>query len=165
MNTLCKQLNFRVNSYPILLGEEFDKDTLKNHKFKKAGFLFRSQLKAEPDQVIWWAKNCELEYLDKQFGDKIFPVTDWRAGAEIMYGTSALLWYKNNRITKFIFQIIQNKIAAKMHLKTLEEKLLKTLGEPNMIKAPFVSWEFEKQSITLEYPLREPGFIHLMLLP
>ena len=81
-----------------------------------------------------------------------------------MYGTSSLLWYKDNRIKKFVFQIIQNRMAAKVHLKELEDKLREILGKPKSEDLPLVSWEKEKQKIILEYPVREPGFVHLMFL-
>ena len=163
MNTLCTQLNFRVNGYPILLDEQFDENALKKHNFRKAGFFDRLMVKVESDTIIWWAKNCELKYLEeKLLGNSIFPILDTKAGAKIMYGTSGYLWYKDNRIARFIFQIIQNKMAAQVSLKKLEEGLNKTPGKTSLVNHPFVSWEIENQKIILEYPKKEHGYIHLV---
>ena len=163
MNILNKKLNFRVNGYPIILEQELEESKLKNHKFKKAGFLDRLIIKPSHNEIIWWAKNCELKYLEeKLLENSIFPILDTKAGTQIMYGTSAYLWYKNNILYRFTFQIIQNKMAAQLNLKKLEEELIKNIGDPDIIDRPFISWQTENQKIIIEYPRKEHGYIHLM---
>ena len=116
------KLNLRVNDYPIILDQELNEAELKKHNFKKVGLLDRLLIKPSKNEIVWWSKNCGLKYLNDDFQNSIYPILDIKAGAEIMYGTSAYLWHKENKLIKFTFQIIQNKMAAEISLKKLEEK-------------------------------------------
>ena len=116
------KLNLRINDYPIVLDQELNEVELKRHDFKKVGFFDRLLIKPEKDEIVRWAKNCGLRYLDDDFQNSIYPILDIKAGAEIMFGTSAYLWFKENKLKKLTFQIIQNKIAAEISLKKFEEK-------------------------------------------
>jgi hypothetical protein len=44
-----------------------------------------------------------------------------------MYGTSSYLWYKQNNLSKFVFQIIQNEMAAQKHIEQFEQKLIESI--------------------------------------
>ena len=88
MDSLSKKLNLRVNGYHIVLGQELSKSELIAHKFKKAGFFARLQIKPQRNELVFWSKNCELKYLKEEFDNVIFPILDNKAGAAIMYGTS-----------------------------------------------------------------------------
>ncbi|MCK4825220.1 hypothetical protein KA005_56245, partial [bacterium] len=156
------KLNLRINDYPIVLDQELNKAELKGHDFKKVGFFDRLLIKPEKDEIVWWSKNCGLKYLDDDFQNSIYPILDIKAGAEIMYGTSAYLWHKENKLIKLTFQIIQNKMAAQINLKKFEEKLIEFIGEPTSSDQPFIVWEAENQKFILEYPQRMHGYIHLV---
>ena len=95
----------KVNGYQIVLGQELNETHLNSHNFKKVGFFGRRMIKAERNELVFFSKNCELKYLKEDFGDVIFPILDAKAGAAIMYGTSSYLWYKQNNLSKFVFQI------------------------------------------------------------
>ena len=166
MQALSKQLNFRVNDYPIILGEELKNHELAEHKFKKTELLGRLIVKPKSNEIIWWAKNCGLKYLaDGPLPDNsIFPILDVKSGPQMMYGTSAYLWYEQNKLTKFVFQIIQNKMAAEVNLENIEKKLIKTIGTPLINSRPFITWETGDQKLILEYPKNDHGYIHLMCL-
>ncbi len=156
-------LNLRINDYPITLNKELNEAELKAHNFKKAGFFDRLIIKPNKDEIIWWAKNCDLKYLNDDFQNSIHPILDIKAGAEIMFGTSAYLWLKENKLIRFTFQIIQNKMAAERYLKKLQEKFIGSVGNPISSEQPFVIWETENQKFIIEYPQRMHGYIHLML--
>ena len=156
------KLNLRINDYPITLDKELNETELKNHNLKKAGFFDRLLIKPNKDEIIWWAKNCGLNYLNNDFQNSIHPILDIKAGTEIMFGTSAYLWFKENKMTRFTFQIIQNKMAAEISLKKLEEKLIEFFGKPTSSEQPFIIWEIENQKFIIEYPQRMHGYIHLM---
>ena len=156
------ELNLRINDYPISLDQELNKEKLENHSFKKAGFFFRLLLKPAKDEIVWWAKNCELKYLNDDFENTIFAILDIKAGAEAMFGTSGYLWFKENKLIKLTFQILQNKMVAEILLKELEEKLIEFIGNPPSSEQHFKVWEVENQKIILEYPQRMHGYIHLM---
>ncbi len=156
------KLNLRVNDYPIALEQELSEAELKKHNFKKAGFFARLLIKPGKDEIVRWSKNCGLKYLNDDFQNSIHPILDIKAGGDIMFGTSAYLWFKENKLIKFTFQIIQNKMAAEISLKKLEEKLIGFLGNPTSSERPFITWETENRKFIIEYPQRMHGYIHLM---
>ena len=156
------KFNLRVNDYSVVLDQELNEAELRKHNFKKAGLLDRLLIKPSKNEIVWWSKNCGLKYLNDDFQNSIYPILDIKAGAEIMYGTSAYLWHKENKLIKFTFQIIQNKMAAEISLKKLEEKLIEFLGKPTSSERPFITWETENQKFILEYPQRMHGYIHMM---
>jgi len=156
------ELNLRINNYSIALDQELNKAILKKHAFKKIGFFERLLIKPAKDQIVWWAKNCGMKYINEEFGNTIYPILDIKAGADSMFGTSAYLWFEENKLIRLTFQIIKNKMAAEISLKKLEEKIVEFFGNPTTSEHPFVTWETETQKFTLEYPQRMHGYIHLM---
>ncbi|NHZ85847.1 MAG: hypothetical protein GWP19_08195 [Planctomycetia bacterium] len=107
------KLNIRINDYPIALDQELNETELKKHNFKKVGFFARLLIKPRKNEIVWWSKNCGLKYLNNDFQNSIYPILDIKAGSGIIYGTSAYLWHKDNKLIKLTFQIIHNKIAPK----------------------------------------------------
>ena len=103
-----------------------------------------------------------MKYINEEFGNTIRPILDIKAGADSMFGTSAYLFFKENKLIRLTFQIIQNKMFAEILLKKLEEKIVDFFGNPTSSEHPFVTWETETQKFTLEYPQRMHGYIHLM---
>ncbi|MDY6823069.1 MAG: hypothetical protein SWH68_04610 [Thermodesulfobacteriota bacterium] len=156
------ELNLKINDYSIALDQEFNEAILKKYAFKKIGFFARRLIKPAKDQIVWWAKNCGMKYINEEFGNSIYPILSTKAGVNSMFGTSAYLWFTENKLIRLTFQIIQNKIAAEIELKKFEERLVEFLGNPTSSEHPFVTWETETQKFTLEYPARMHGYIHLM---
>lgn len=156
------ELNLKINDCSIALDQELNETILKKHDFKKIGFFSRLLIKPAKDQIVWWAKNCEMKYINEEFGNTIYPILDIKAGADLMFGTSAYLFYKENKLIRLTFQIIQNKMAAQIFLRKLEEKIVEIFGNPTSSEYPFVTWETETQKFTLEYPWQMHGYIHLM---
>ena len=164
LDSLSQKINLKVNGFQIILNQELNESELKSHKFKKAGFFDRLMIKPKRNEVVFWSKNCELAYLKEGFGDVIFPILDAKAGAAIMYGTSSYLWYKQNYLSKFVFQIIQNKMAAQKHIEELEQKLVEYIGKSYSTNGAFIVWEMANQRLLLEYPKNEHGYIHLTMI-
>jgi hypothetical protein len=140
-----------------------NKTELKSHGFKKVGFFVHRMLKADPNEIIYFAKNCELTYLKEEIGSTIFPILDTKSGSAIMYGTSSYLWFKKELLLRFAFQIIQNKIIAKKHLTDIKERLLDSIGEPASSVNPLITWRLENQELVLEFPTNGHGYIYLKL--
>jgi len=163
VNSLSQKLNLKVNGYQIILKQELNESELKSHKFKKAGFIDRLMIKPERNEVVFWSKNCELTYLKEEFGDVIFPILDAKAGVAIMYGTSSYLWYKQNNLSKFVFQIVQNRMAAQKHIEEFEQKLIESIGKPLSSDEFSSILEMENERLVLEYPKNEHGYIHVMI--
>ena len=164
LDSLSQKINLKVNGFQIILNQELNESELKSHKFKKAGFFDRLMIKPKRNEVVFWSKNCELTYLKEDFGDVIFPILDAKAGAVIMYGTSSYLWYKQNHLSKFVFQIIQNKMAAQKHIEELEQKLVEYIGKSYSTNGAFIVWEMGNQRLLLEYPKNGHGYIHLVMI-
>ena len=69
---------------------------------------------------------------------------------------------QKKKIVRLTFQIIQNKMAAEISLKKLEDKLIEFGDNPISSEQPFIIWEIENQKFIIEYPQRINGYIHLM---
>ena len=156
------KINLRINDYFITIDKGLDEAELKKHSFKKAGFFDQLFIKLNKDEIVWWAKNCSLKYFDDNFQNSIHPILDHKAGTDQMFGTSAYLWFKENKLTKITFQIIQNKMIAEIALKQLEEKLFEFIGNPILTERPLTIWEIGSEKLILEYPQRMHGYIHMM---
>ncbi|MFQ5754315.1 MAG: hypothetical protein ACE5HI_20205 [bacterium] len=166
-NSLSKIVNLRVNDFPIVLNDKLNESLLKHHSILKAGLFHRMFLKPPKDVDLFWSKNCVLKYIapdSNKFNPKeinrIFPITDYKAGADAMCGTTAYLFYKEESLIKFLFQIISNKYMALVSLEDFEKKLIIILGKP-LASSNMKTWEVEEQILILEYPHKN-GYIHLM---
>ncbi|MFQ5787406.1 MAG: hypothetical protein ACE5H1_05440 [Thermodesulfobacteriota bacterium] len=164
INSLSQKLNIQVNGYQIILNQELNETELNAHDFKKIGFFGRRFIKVERNELVFFTKNCEFKYLREEFTNTIFPILDTKAGTAIMYGTSSYLRYKQKVLSKFIFQIIQNKMAAQEHLKDFEQKLLDSIGKPVSSIGSSIIWERENQKLILEFPKNGNGYIHMMIV-
>lgn len=164
INSLSQKLNMKVNGYQIILNQELNETELNSHNFKKVGFFGRRAIKPERNEIVFWSKNCELTYLKEDFNAVILPNLDAKFGASIMYGTSSYLWYKQNNLSKFVFQIIQNKMAAQKHIEELEQKIVASIGKSYSTDEAFTIWEVGTQRLLLEYPKNEHGYIHLAMI-
>jgi len=163
IHSLSQKLNLKVNGYYIILNQELNESELNAHKFEKGGFLVRQIIEPEHNELVFWSKNCELEYLKEEFSNTIVPFLDVEDGAAAMYGTSSYLWYKQNKLLKFVFQIIYNKLAAQRYLEQFEKQLIDSIGKPLSSNGSFSIWEMENQRLILEYPKNGHGYIHLMI--
>lgn len=102
INSLCQKLNIKVNGYQIILNQDLNKTELNSHNFKKVGFFVRRMMKAERNELVFFSKNCELKYLEKDFDNTIFPILDTKVRSTIMDGTTSCLWYKQKILSKFV---------------------------------------------------------------
>jgi len=115
----------KINELSIEIGKTQEILELKKHKFKKPGLLSTLMIKKEPGQTVWWSKNCEISCFD---GFSLFPNLDTSSGANMMYGTSAYLFFEGNLIKKVTFQLVGNTIAAKWTIEKFIESATKVFG-------------------------------------
>ena len=163
IDSLSKKLNLRVNGYPIILNQKLNESELGLHDINKAGFFQRLIIKPFRDEIVFWSKNCELKYINEDFTNTISPILDIKAGADIMFGTTAYLFYKEKTLLKFVFQIIQNELAAKVSLEKFEEKLIEFVGTPSSSETFSKIWKVESQKLILEFPHNiQHGYIHFV---
>jgi len=121
---IAVQLDIKINDYPIIIGKELDVGLLKKCNYLKPGFLERLMIKPPKGQVVWWSKNSTLRYLNK-IGNHIAPnLGEIDNNPDFMYGTSVYLFFKENKLIKCTFQIIQNKMVANHLLNKLSEEVV-----------------------------------------
>jgi hypothetical protein len=163
-DSLGENLNICVNNYPIVLGGELDVPGLQSHGIGKVGFLARLLLRPEKGELLYLSKNSVLTYLGRD-EYTITPVTDQKNKNKTHLGTIAYLWYKNNRLSKFGFQIIQNAAFVAVTLfEDLEKRITEAISTPANSSKTQKIWESKSQKLILSLPLNNQyGYIHLMV--
>ena len=73
-DALSKKLNFRVNGYSIILNGILIESALNKYNIKKLGFLGRLTIKPSSDENVFWAKNCDFNYIDDDYKNSIVPI-------------------------------------------------------------------------------------------
>ena len=66
------------------------------------------------------------------FADKfsLFPNLDTSSGADMMYGTSAYMYFRDNSLDRVTFQLGGNQLAANWIIDKFREPATQTFGEP-----------------------------------
>lgn len=137
----------KINDKNIELGMSIDKKTLVKHKFRRPGFIFRLMHKSEPNQIIWWSKNCDISCFDEKF--KLFPMLDKKYGRKSMFGTSGYLFFRNNYLEKVTFQLIGNELASNLMIEKFSKSAIELFGQPEN-RDSFMIWYNAEQIIIAE---------------
>ncbi len=172
--SLSKLLNLTVNDYPIRLNEKFNEAALRNHKIREIGWFLRRKIKPAQNELVYWSKNCIFTYLTDDYSNNIAPNLDTKSGAMFMYGTSAFLFYQEQTLVKFTFQVIRNRDYAHVLLKEFEQKIVESgIAQFSPIREGTTACEIDTETLILEYPddlppiylarseNRKHGWIHL----
>jgi hypothetical protein len=162
-DTLSAQLNLKVNNYQIWLGKELDVTALGSHQISKAGFWARILLRPAKGELLFWAKNAGLAYFAGE-DNTIVPVVDKDSEKKIVFGTTSYLWYRENKLFKFGFQVAQNQaVRATTLFEDIEKKITDAIGEPTSSGDNLKMWELKGQRLVLEIPLTARyGYLHLL---
>ena len=162
-DSLSENLNFNINNYPIVLGKALDVPKLQSHGIDKVGFFARLILWPEKGEVLYLSKNSVLNYLSCN-DYTIMPVMDQKNKKKTMFGTIAYLWYKNNRLSKFGFQIVQNSAFVAVTLFEELEKRITEFQTPRTDSPKTQKiWDSKGQKLVLSLPMNNQyGYIHLM---
>jgi len=162
-DSLSEKLNFRVNTYPVVLGKALDVTELNSHGIEKVSFFARLLLRPEKGELLYLSKNSILTYFS---GDDcaIMPVMDQKDKKKTLFGTIAYLWYKNDRLSKFGFQIVQNAAFVAVTLfEELEKRIAESINPPSDSSKTQKVWDVRDQKLVLSFPLNNKyGYIHLM---
>lgn len=162
--SLSHKLNLRLNDYPIVLKKPLDGEELGRHGIKKAGFLARLMLKPAKGETIFWAKNCTLQYLDRNPSNAIAPVVDKAAAPELRFSTTAFFHYTGPILSGFAFQITNESASASRVLGEFEQKVTARIGQAASTEPLFKTWEDGGQRLMVDFPeSKRHGYIHLML--
>lgn len=140
----------KINNQNIELGISIDIKTLAKHKFNKSGFIFRLVHKSEPNQIIWWSKNCDISCFDNKF--RLYPMLDKKYGHQSMFGTSGYLFFKNNYLEKVTFQLIGNELASNLMIENFSKSAIELYGQPENRDSVMI-WYNKEQSIIAEKKL------------
>jgi len=151
----------KINGLNIEIGGKTDKKKLLEHKIKRLGLISRLIIKKESGQIIWWSKNCGISCFEGNFN--LYPNLDTSLGTNMMFGTSAYLFYKENVLEKVTFQLIGNAFAANMIFKKFYETSTETLGEPRN-EGTRITWNENQNKIIAEKGLNSPHvYFHWIL--
>ena len=158
------QLDIKINQYPIIIGQELDTDLLEKCNYLEPTNLELQVIKPPKGQIVWWAKNPTLKYLNA-IGNRntITPnLGEIDNNPDAMYGTSVYLWFEEKKLIRTTFQIIQNKNMAVDLLNKLNKKVIKAIGNPFSKTENIVSWETKTEKFVIEYPKRMHGYVHMI---
>lgn len=155
MNTL------KINGLNIEIGKIADKEKLLEHKIKRLGLISRLIIKKEPGQIIWWSKNCGISCFEDKF--KLYPNLNTSLGSNMMFGTSAYLFYKENALKKVTFQLIGNALVANMMFENFYKSATEIFGEPRN-EGTKITWNENQNKIIAEKRLNSPHvYFHWIL--
>ena len=140
-------LKLTINGLVIDLSMSLDPNKLKSHGIKKLGLLGRLTIKKEPEQTVYWSKNCDICCLDDKF--ILTPILDIKSGHDIMYGTSAYLYFKNDSLAKVTFQLVGNAIAANWITDEFQKHVTEEFGDPQNIGEKII-WNDGQNHIVAE---------------
>ena len=140
MNDLSDIVNFEVNQYPIRLGTAFSTSELKQSKFKKLGVLGKLMIKPGPGEIIWRAKNSTFIYLSSIF-NAIVPILNPKYSMASMFGTTAYVTFRSDKLDRFVFQVLANRMAVENHLGKFITIMTQELGQPENLHGKLFAWE------------------------
>jgi len=162
-DTLSARMNIKVNNYQIWLGKELDATALGAHQIKRAGFWARILLRPAKGETLFWAKNAGLTYFSGE-DNAIVPVLDKDSSKKVVFGTTSYLWYRDNKLFKFGFQVAQNQaVRATTLFEGIEENITGAIGKPTSPGGNLKIWELKTQKLVLEIPLQARyGYLHLL---
>ena len=90
---------------------------------------------------------------------------DQKNKKKALLGTIAYLWYKNNRLSKFGFQLVQSGAVKTLTLfEELEKRITESISPPANSSRTHKVWERTDQKLVLSLPINHQyGYIHLMI--
>lgn len=107
---LVTNIDLRINGIGCGLRDRLDTQKLASAQCSKVGFLSRLLMKAPSGYLVYWAKNCQIACFVDEFA--VWANLDWKAGTEMISGTSAYLYFKNLMLEKVAFQVLENETMA-----------------------------------------------------
>lgn len=121
-------LSVVINQYPVELGLALDTSHMEAARIKKAGFFIEHALPVPraPGDVIYWAKNCTFSCFDGTLCEA--ANFDMSAGADMMYGTTAYLFFNQKSLRYLIFAVIWSDIAASSFTENFRDAATRRLG-------------------------------------
>jgi len=82
------------------------------------------------------------------------------ATEETMFGTIAYLWYKNNRLSNFGFQVVQNAAFIAVTLfEELEKRITESITPPTDSSKTQKVWDSKDQKLVLSCILHHAGLL------
>ncbi len=114
-------IDLQVNGVPFKLGDPLNHAKLVSAQCSRAGFLDRLQLKPPKNDLVYWAKNCEItcfgggpnrSLLERVNGFSLKADLETTHGTEAIYGTSAYIFFSGETIQSVKFQVLMNQGVA-----------------------------------------------------
>lgn len=122
------QLELKINSIPLVLGETVDVQALDGADFNKTGPLRRLIKNLPVGQTVYSAENCQVACFNDDFS--IYPCTDSYLNRDRRWETSATLFLAKDRLQKVEFHVIDGRYAASNFLDRFHRACSRVLGDP-----------------------------------
>lgn len=140
------QINVKINSVPLVLGEQVDVQVLDDADFHKAGPLRRLIKHLPAGQTVFSAENCQVYCFDDDFS--IYPCTHGYLNRDRQWETSATLFLADDRLQKIEFHVIDGQYAASNFLDRFREACSSVLGDPVEISRFQTKWQNGTAAVT-----------------
>jgi len=125
-------IDLEINDYSIFLGMPLDSSSFADAQIRKIGFFGKEFMPGQKTgDIIYWSKNPTISC----FGGRVqeAAMLDRRMGADMIYGTSAYLFFNKNRLRYVIFQVIYSYSAAIRFTNEFREVASELLWEPEKL--------------------------------
>lgn len=131
-------INLKINGLGITLGMPPNRDNFRNHDIVEPLESEKNFIPHFPEECIYWSKNCDILCFD---GDIILkPNLNISDGADLMYGTSAYLYFTENFLGRVIFQLVGNAEIAKQFALKIIDYTINKIGNPTKQKDNITAW-------------------------
>ena len=121
------ELDLKINSIPLTLGQKLPREALDNADQKRTGLL-RRLFSNDADRTVYTMEDCEFEGLDEDL--RIYPCTHRYLNRDRQWHTKVTFFLKNDRLERLLFQVIEGQTAAMNFLERFETAANK-FGEPS----------------------------------
>jgi len=125
---------------------------LSDKKTSKTSFITRMLIHCHKSERAYFNKNCEITCFNGKF--VVIPNLDINTGADEMYATSGFVYFKDNRINKLVFQILDSRKYAPYFFTKFESicENIYGIGTPVEIHGTQVKlWDNHGSRLTAEY--------------
>jgi hypothetical protein len=139
-------LELKINSVPMVLGQTIEPKALERADFHKTGPLRRLFKRFPVSQTLYLADNCKLECFEEGFC--IYPCTHGYLNRDRQWKTKASVFLQNGMVCKLEFQVVDGKYAASNFLERFQEACSAVLGDPVESTRFLTRWKNDAAAVT-----------------
>lgn len=141
-----KKIDFKINGVSFELGTPIEKNKLAEARCKKPGLFSRRMIPTEPGDTVYWAKNCVVSCFGKSIVWASVSMKHWKnvgpRTPNMMYASTAYLFYENNSLKKVTFQLWGNISMALVACDTFEKICTENIGPGHQTSKGYTAWSY-----------------------